>query len=172
MEKLAMSHDTFMAGRTLVEAAHEGDLHYAVEVRHPSFFDAKYVDLLREYSIASCVADSAGRYPVIENLTGTIAYVRLHGSKQLYTSGYQPKELRYWAERLVAWRNGHAATEPRAVQTSKRPRSHRRPVYVYFDNDVKVRAPFDARRLRRLVQALECARGERATPDRSATKPL
>jgi uncharacterized protein YecE (DUF72 family) len=106
---------------------------HALEVRHPSFLDPRYVELLKEYSIASCVADSAGLYPVIDEVTSDFVYVRLHGSKRLYTSGYSEKELQAWAARIAKWRL-------------------RAPVYVYFDNDVKVRAPFDAANLQRLLQ--------------------
>lgn len=158
MEQLAKAHDSFLEGRSLVEAGHDADLSYAVEVRHPSFLDGKYVDLLREYSIASCVADSAGKYPVIENLTGTIAYARLHGAKQLYTSGYDAQELRWWAERILAWRGGHDATEARIVPDGKRAALRRkRPVYVYFDNDVKVHAPYNAHELVRQLVSLSGA---------------
>jgi uncharacterized protein YecE (DUF72 family) len=54
--------------------------------------------------------------------------VRLHGAKELYVSGYSPAELMAWAKRIRKWRR-------------------RQEVFVYFDNDVKVRAPFDARNL-------------------------
>jgi uncharacterized protein YecE (DUF72 family) len=155
MERLAKDHDTFLEGRALVDAQHDTELHYAIEVRHPSFLDAKYVDLLREFSLASCVADSAGRYPVIEDLTGNIAYVRLHGSKQLYESGYGHEELRNWAEWILAWQSGHDAAEPRIVGANKHTRLQRkRSVYVYFDNDIKVHAPFDAHELVRQIQSL------------------
>ena len=53
-------------------------------------------------------------------------YVRLHGNKRLYVSGYDGAALDAWAARVAAWQ------------------AARRDVYVYFDNDVKVRAPFDA----------------------------
>ena len=59
-------------------------------------------------------------------------YVRLHGSQELYVSGYTDAELDDWARRIAAWRSL---------------RHHSRDVYVYFDNDAKVHAPFDADRL-------------------------
>jgi uncharacterized protein YecE (DUF72 family) len=52
--------------------------------------------------------------------------VRLHGDIKIYTSGYTPRALAGWAKRIRAWDRAG------------------RDVYVYFDNDVKVRAPFDA----------------------------
>jgi uncharacterized protein YecE (DUF72 family) len=133
MERLARKHDARLDGRSQVEA--EGPvspIRHAVEVRHPSFEDARYVELLRDYGVASCVADSAGLYPVIDVSGGDFAYARLHGAKELYVSGYSTKELKAWAARIRGW-------------------EAKRDVYVYFDNDVKVRAPFDAHNLARIL---------------------
>jgi uncharacterized protein YecE (DUF72 family) len=136
----ARRHDERLAGRSLVEAP-DPDLkvRHALEVRHESFADARYIQLLREYGVASCVADSAGLYPIIDEHTADFSYARLHGAQQLYVSGYSTKDLKPWAARVRAWqRTGD--------------------VFVYFDNDVKVRAPFDALNLARLLD------GKRARP--------
>jgi uncharacterized protein YecE (DUF72 family) len=134
MERLARKHDSRLAGRSQLEAEGViGAVRHAVEVRHPSFEDPRYVDLLSEYGVASCVADTAGLYPVIDAPSADFAYARLHGAKELYVSGYSTRELRGWAERIRGW------------QTT-------RDVYVYFDNDVKVRAPFDAHNLARILE--------------------
>jgi uncharacterized protein YecE (DUF72 family) len=133
IERLARRHDARLKGRSVVEAAGASrPVRHTLEVRHPSFMDARYVELLREYGVASCVADSAGLYPVIEDLTADFAYARLHGAQRLYVSGYSTRDLRPWVARVRAWRA-------------------QRDVFVYFDNDVKVRAPFDARNLARLL---------------------
>jgi uncharacterized protein YecE (DUF72 family) len=129
IERLARDHDARLLGRTQVEATSEDfRVRYALEVRHESFVDPRYLTLLRDYGVASCIADSAGRYPVIEEATADFAYVRLHGAKELYVSGYSPAELSTWAKRIRKWQR-------------------RQEVFVYFDNDVKVHAPFDARNL-------------------------
>lgn len=101
-ERLARRHDFRVEGRCATEALHHAPLRHALEVRHPSFLDERYIELLREHGVASCVADSAGLFPVIEDLTSSFVYVRLHGSKRLYTSGYGPKELSRWAARICA----------------------------------------------------------------------
>ncbi len=134
MERLARQHDSRLAGRSAVEATGpEAKVRHALEVRHESFADARYVELLREHGVASCVADSAGLYPLIDERTTDFSYARLHGAEQLYVSGYSIKELRSWAARARAWQQGGD-------------------VFVYFDNDVKVRAPFDAENLARLLE--------------------
>ena len=95
-------------------------------MRHPTFEAPAFLRLLRRHEVALCVADSAGRWPYLEAVTADFVYVRLHGNKCLYVSGYDRAALDAWAARITGWRaRGHD-------------------VYVYFDNDVKVRAPFDA----------------------------
>jgi uncharacterized protein YecE (DUF72 family) len=144
VERLARRHDRRLEGRSVVVAPGPvRPVRHTLEVRHPSFLDERYVELLRAYGVASCVADSAGLYPVIEDLTADFAYVRLHGAKRLYVSGYSAQDLKPWAARARAWRK-------------------ERDVFVYFDNDVKVRAPFDAQNLARLLE------GKRALPLPSA----
>jgi len=132
LQRLARQHDERLRGRVALELITENRrLCHALEVRHESFRDARYFDLLREHGIASTVADSAGVYPTLHEVTADFSYFRLHGAKQLYVSGYGPRALEAWAGRIS--------------------RLGMRDVYVYFDNDVKVRAPFDAQNLMRLL---------------------
>jgi uncharacterized protein YecE (DUF72 family) len=134
VERLARQHEPRLAGRSRVEALDRNlTIRHALEVRHDSFTDARYVDVLREYAIASCVADSAGLYPVIDEATADFSYARLHGAQELYVSGYSAVELTKWATRIRKWQK-------------------RGEVFVYFDNDVKVRAPFDAANLGRILE--------------------
>jgi uncharacterized protein YecE (DUF72 family) len=103
---------------------------------------ASFVRLLRRHSIALVVADTAGKWPLMDDVTADFVYVRLHGDVELYVSGYTPEALARWAAKVRAWREGGAA--PEAHLHAPPPRPRRRDVYVYFDNDVKVRAPYDA----------------------------
>jgi uncharacterized protein YecE (DUF72 family) len=133
IEKLARKHEPRLSGRTQLDAiAPDLPVRHAVEVRHESFLDPRYVELLRAHGVASCVADSAGLYPLIDEVTADFSYARLHGSSELYVSGYSDPELRSWARRVRSWQKQGE-------------------VFVYFDNDVKVRAPFDAQNLIRLL---------------------
>jgi uncharacterized protein YecE (DUF72 family) len=104
-------------------------LRHAMEVRHDSFKVAAFPALLRAHDIALVTADTAGKWPFFDELTSDFAYARLHGAEELYVSGYDPPAIRAWGARVRAW-----------LGTG-------RDSYVYFDNDVKVRAPFDARAL-------------------------
>lgn len=124
----AAQHDAKVpADRALLTASDPGQvLRHAVEVRHASFVDDRFLQLLRQHGVASVVADTAGRFPYLEHLTADFAYVRLHGDTELYTSGYSEAALDHWAVKMRGWADaGHD-------------------VYAYFDNDVKVRAPYDA----------------------------
>lgn len=54
--------------------------------------------------------------------------------------------LERWAERIRAWRAGEEPEDAQRI-AGKSTRLKSRDVYCYFDNDIKVKAPFDARRL-------------------------
>jgi uncharacterized protein YecE (DUF72 family) len=106
--------------------------------------DPRFVELLRRWRIALVVADTAGTWPAMEDVSADFVYVRLHGDAELYVSGYTDAALASWAHRVRAWARGRAPTNPRLVAPPAPLRPGGRDVFVYFDNDVKVRAPFDA----------------------------
>ena len=125
--QLAQQHDDKLTDDrawTTVDA--DVPLRHALEVRHDSFRTQQFLDLLHDHDIAVVVADTAGKWPLIQEVTSDFVYVRLHGSEELYVSGYTDEALDAWAAKLVDWR-------ARGLDS-----------YVYFDNDVKVHAPFDA----------------------------
>jgi uncharacterized protein YecE (DUF72 family) len=150
--ELARKHDERLRGRSYVQTSANRPLRYAIEVRHPTFRDPVFVRLLRQHRIALCVADTAGLYPDFEDVTADFVYVRLHGDAKLYESGYARSALERWARRIESWSNGR---DPPAARLADRdqPAPHRahRDVYLYFDNDARGRAPFDAIALRGLV---------------------
>jgi uncharacterized protein YecE (DUF72 family) len=112
---------------------------HALEPRHPSYFSAECFDLLRANDVALVIADTAGKFPVAHELTASFVYARLHGSEALYASRYSDEELDRWADRLVQWASRDAGSP--------------RDIHVYFDNDARGHAPFDALRLAERIQA-------------------
>jgi uncharacterized protein YecE (DUF72 family) len=133
---LAARHDDKLGpDRVSLEAAQDLPLRHALEVRHPTFCTDTTVALLREHGIALVLADSPHRWPLLEQDTADFRYVRLHGHPDLYASGYSPAELDFWAEKVRTWTGAG------------------QDVHVYFDNDVRGRAPYDA------VALLERVRG-------------
>lgn len=126
-------------------------LRHCLEVRHESFVTPEFFELLREHRIAFVFADTAGKWPYAEDLTSDFVYIRLHGDKKLYESGYGRAALQGWAKRIRRWAAGGQPRDAKLVSPRKRAGRHRRDVFVYFDNDAKVKAPGDARMLRKLV---------------------
>jgi uncharacterized protein YecE (DUF72 family) len=147
---LAARHDRRLKGRAFLGPVHDRRIRHAVEFRHESFLDPAFIAMLRRHKVALVIADVASRFPTAEDITADFVYLRLHGSRVLYQSGYTPRELERWAARIHAWLSGGEAPDPRRVGPPARPRASGRDVYVYFDNtDVKLRAPVDAARLSR-----------------------
>ena len=124
-----------------------------MEIRHRSFVTPEFIDLLRRYNIALVCADTVD-WPRLMDITADFVYCRLHGSEELYVSGYDDVELDLWAERVVAWACGREPAGAERVIASDNPQKRPREVFVYFDNDGKVRAPVDATNLRARVEKL------------------
>jgi len=153
--RLARKHDHRVDGRTHFTIDRKRRLRHAVEIRHGSFCVPEFVALLRRHNIALVCADTV-EWPVTMDVTADFVYCRLHGSEQLYTSGYNDAALRCWAGFVKAWARGEDPRRgypKRGMHISSRlPRQRaRREVFVFFDNDAKVRAPVDAARLIALI---------------------
>jgi uncharacterized protein YecE (DUF72 family) len=142
--RLARRHDQRLKTRAWTRVDEDRPLRHALEVRHASFVTGRFIELLREHQVALVVADTAGKWPWLEDVTADFVYVRLHGDKQLYASGYGPRALAEWTRKIRAWREGRRPVRARAIAPHRPPPRGGCDVFVYFDNDVKVRAPFDA----------------------------
>jgi uncharacterized protein YecE (DUF72 family) len=145
----ARRRDARVKGRCRLAIDANRKLRHAIEIRHESFRDPAFIALLRRYNVALVVADTAGKWPYLEDVTADFMYLRLHGDKELYASGYTDAALDRWAARIRAWSEG--GEPPDAKKVVDKPASPRkgRDVYCYFDNDMKVHAPFDAKSLMR-----------------------
>jgi uncharacterized protein YecE (DUF72 family) len=143
---LARGRESRMHGRSRLAIDRNRRLRHAVEIRHDSFLDPAFTTLLRRYNVALVVADTAGKWPYREDVTADFVYLRLHGDKKIYSSGYSPQALARWAQRIGAWHRGGEPRDAHRIGGRGRP-ARRRDVYCYFDNDAKVHAPFNARSL-------------------------
>jgi uncharacterized protein YecE (DUF72 family) len=103
-------------------------IRHVVEVRHPSFHCAEFIDLLAARGIAVAWVDDA-KVAAFQDLTADFAYLRLRRSSQQEETGYPPAALDEWAARARSW-----AEEGRDV-------------FLYFINGAKVRAPAAAQAL-------------------------
>ncbi len=145
--KLARKHNEKVKERAAMAARNNRPLRHAMEVRHASFECADFISLLRKYNVALVVADTAGKWPFIEDPTSDFMYLRLHGDEKLYVSGYTVAALKEWARKIRMWARGNTPSRTRLLTPRPPALSGGRDIYAYFDNDVKVRAPFDAMNL-------------------------
>jgi len=140
--ELATHHDHRLEGRAFTTTDADRPLRHALEVRHASFETMDFVQLLRDNDIALVCADTAGKWPALYDVTSDFVYARLHGDQELYVSGYGDVALDRWAARIRTWQAGGTPTDGCTLGSQAPVRE--REVFVYFDNDVKVHAPFDA----------------------------
>lgn len=108
------------------------EVRHCLEFRHPSWFDAETTACLAEAGIANCISDAAD-WPVWEQTTTDLVYIRLHGHRQTYVSSYSHEELHIWAEKIRRWSE------------------QGRQIHIYFDNDAQGAAPENALTLQFLL---------------------
>jgi uncharacterized protein YecE (DUF72 family) len=145
---LAEHRSEWLAERAWAKTGRRRELRHAIEIRHQSFLDPAFIALLRRHRVALVFADSVA-WPYAEDLTTDFVYLRLHGSEELYASGYSDEALDHFASRIKLWAEGLEPNDARRAAPDAEPMSQTpRDVYAYFDNDAKVRAPVDARSLR------------------------
>jgi uncharacterized protein YecE (DUF72 family) len=140
--RLARKHNAKLKSRAWLRTTAKCKIRHAIEIRHHSFETAEFIALLRKHDIALVCADTV-EWPLLMDVTSDFVYCRLHGSQELYASGYDAGALRVWAKRIRNWLQGGDAQGRHASPAPSRRRKSR-DVFVYFDNDAKVRAPFDA----------------------------
>jgi uncharacterized protein YecE (DUF72 family) len=102
------------------------------EFRHSSWYVPAVIKLLRRHNVALCLSDHHDA-PSPWRRTADFVYVRGHGPSGRYRGSYPTKTLRSWSGRIRSWKKQGCD------------------VFVYFDNDQKSAAPFDALRLRRIM---------------------
>ena len=108
-------------------------MRHVFEFRHESWLEEKVFTILRQHNVGLCVFDMPSfRCPPVA--TADFAYIRFHGSGELYASGYSDEELAEWAEKIVRLASGLSA------------------VYIYFNNDIGGYALKNAETLRGYLQ--------------------
>lgn len=142
--ELARKHDDRLRARADYGDGGRRRLRHAMEIRHESFRDPAFIALLRKYGVALVCADTVD-WPLLMDVTADFVYCRLHGSAELYKSGYAGRELDRWARRVGHWSRG-VATDGHFV-TGPTQDGRPRDVFVFFDNTDKLMAPGDAQGL-------------------------
>lgn len=131
--KVAKGHSEWMAERCHLETDKDRPLLHALEVRHHSFVNQEFIDLMKQHRVAIVVGDTGGKWPMIEEVTGSMIYIRLHGDEEKYPKGYAKSDLQHWSEKI----SSYAAN----VET----------VYAFCDSDQKIDAPANAQDLMQLM---------------------
>jgi uncharacterized protein YecE (DUF72 family) len=114
-------------------------LRHVVEVRHDSFCVPGFVALLREHRIPVVFSEHES-YPAIADVTGDFIYARLQKGKETVRTGYPPKALDAWAERLKLWAKGGEPKDLPKIDKAKPPKQPR-DVFAYVIHEAKLRAP-------------------------------
>jgi uncharacterized protein YecE (DUF72 family) len=151
--KVACQHDERIKTEDGLEVGAKFQVRHAIEIRNKSFVHPEFIGLLRQYNVALVCADTV-EWPRLMDLTSDFVYCRLHGSEVLYASGYDAKALDDWARRVTDWAQGREPHDAERVIDGAAVKSGARDVFVYFDNDIKVRAPFDAMKLTERVKKI------------------
>jgi uncharacterized protein YecE (DUF72 family) len=106
---------------------------YVFEFRNSTWYDDEILDLLKRYNCAFCIYELAGHNSPV-HVTADFVYVRLHGpGSNKYQGSYTQMQLKDWAEQCQHWQQQGLD------------------VFVFFDNDEKGFAAFNAAELKRLL---------------------
>ena len=119
--QLARQHDERLNGRAWFAVKQDHPLRHAIEIRHESFVREEFIALLRKHRVGLVVADTV-EWPLLMDITAPFVYCRLHGSEQLYASGYDSGAIDQWARRVIHWSQGREAEDGRKASSRKPPR--------------------------------------------------
>jgi uncharacterized protein YecE (DUF72 family) len=105
---------------------------HAVEFRHASWYEEKTFELLRKHRVAHATLSTLNM-PQNLSVTSDQVYVRFHGLEGGFAHDYTRQELEPWA------------------RFCREQAAEGRTVFAYFNNDVNVRAPQNAKMLMEMV---------------------
>lgn len=107
---------------------------YVFEFRNSSWYNEDVIDILNRNNSAFCIYELAGHISPAY-VTADFVYVRLHGpTTAKYQGRYTSKQLEEWGKQCRAWQREGLD------------------VFVFFDNDEKGYAAFNAQSLKNLVE--------------------
>ena len=116
-------HDDIAAFFALLPETLDGvPLRHAIEPRHESFRDDRFIDLARKHDVAVVLGDD-DEFPCIDADTASFRYARLQRMSENIPTGYDEAALNGFAERARGWSE------------------QGRDSYIFMINGAKVRAP-------------------------------
>ncbi|RAV99973.1 DUF72 domain-containing protein [Pseudochryseolinea flava] len=106
---------------------------YVFEFRNSTWYDEDIIQALRRHRSAFCIYELAGHLsPVF--ITADFVYVRLHGpGAGKYQGSYTDKQLAEWSKQCEEWKREGLD------------------VFIFFDNDEKGYAAFNAKAFQKIV---------------------
>ncbi len=113
-------------------------IRHAVEVRHDSFKDKKFVALCRKHKVAIVFAADS-EFPLIGDVTADFVYARLMGTQAKQKAGYPVKMLKTWAERAHDWEKG-ASPKASMLLAPAAPKK-KRDVFLFVISGAKEKNP-------------------------------
>ena len=139
-----------------------------------SFDDPDFAAILERHNVATVLGDSAGRWPKLDWVTADFAYARLHGDKELYTSGYDEAGIEHWQEWVLDAPRPRSGLPTSTSTTTRRCSALRRDGTAGAIESMSTRSPLDHRTARAELPILTerlnvSARSRRLTPPRSST---
>ncbi len=158
--RLGAKHDRRLRARAWLRVAHDHPVRHAIEIRHESFRDPRFIALLRRYGVALVCADTVD-WPLLMDLSADFVYCRLHGNTELYNSRYADNELDRWAARARAWAEGKPMHDGNFIAPPLAD-GRMRDVFIFFDNTDKLAAPGNARGLMQRLGVEPAGAAERA----------
>jgi uncharacterized protein YecE (DUF72 family) len=108
---------------------------YVFEFRNSDWYKKEIYQLLDRHNCAFCIYELDGHLSPIE-VTADFVYLRLHGPGRKYQGSYSDESLMKWAQLCQDWHKD-------------------KDVFVYFDNDEKGYAAFNAIRMKELVTSID-----------------
>jgi uncharacterized protein YecE (DUF72 family) len=114
-------------------------LRHAIEARHESFRDARFVELARKHGAATVFAHSE-KYAELYDVTGDFIYLRLQECRSHEPQGYPSAEIAKWAQRIKQWAAG-GVPDDLPVLAKEKSLEKPRDCFVYVISGAKERAP-------------------------------
>ena len=107
------------------------NLRHSFEFRNESWFNKEVYQILKEYNICLCIANSP-RFPCERVITADFLYLRFHGRDLLYASDYSDRELKEWGKFARGFKK-------------------HKDIFAFFNNDARGFAVKNALRFRELL---------------------
>ncbi|HYW33818.1 MAG TPA: DUF72 domain-containing protein [Balneolaceae bacterium] len=111
------------------------DVKNVIEFRHESWFVDPVFEILEAHNVSYCIISAPEALPDIVRSTNDTAYVRFHGTSEMYDYAYSDDEIKDWSCKLQAL-------------------SVRR-IYVYFNNDYEASAVKNAKSMNREFEVMK-----------------